>query len=157
MAHFAKLNGSNVVTSVVVIGNDVPTAAGPLGDNDMHPDGEAYCATLFKTGSNVTWKQTSYNRNFRKNYAGTGMFYDSAKDKFIHIQPYPSWSLDENDDWRSPVPTPAISHPDASKILWWNEDELRWEAHDKDPETEGGVKYYRWDPDSSTYIEIPSP
>jgi len=157
MAHFAKLNGSSVVTSVVVIGNDVPTAEGPLGENDMHVDGETYCTNLFKTGPHVTWKQTSYNNNFRKNYAGTGMFYDSAKDKFIHIQPYPSWSLDENDDWRPPIVSPAVSHPDRTKILWWNEDELRYEACDLDPDTEGGVKCYKWDPDSSTYIEIPSP
>ena len=43
MAHFAELDENNVVKRVVVIGNDVPTADGPLGDNDMHHDGEAYC------------------------------------------------------------------------------------------------------------------
>ena len=54
MAHFAELDENNVVKRVVVIGNDVPTADGPLGDNDMHPDGEAYCNKLF----GGTWKQT---------------------------------------------------------------------------------------------------
>ena len=89
MAHFAKLDENNIVEKVVVVGNDVPTAAGPLGENDMHPDGEAYCQNLFKGG---VWKQTSYNNNFRKQYAGEGHTYDSLKDKFIRPQPYPSWA-----------------------------------------------------------------
>jgi hypothetical protein len=42
---------------------------------------------------------TSYNNNFRKQYAGIGYSYDSSKDKFITPQPYPSWSLNSNDDW----------------------------------------------------------
>ncbi len=69
MAHFAELDDNNIVTRVVVVGNDVPTAAGPLGENDMHVDGETWCVNFFKGG---TWKQTSYNHNFRKQYAGKG-------------------------------------------------------------------------------------
>ena len=46
MAHFAKLDENNIVEKIVVVGNDIPTAAGPLGENDMHPDGESYCQTL---------------------------------------------------------------------------------------------------------------
>ena len=90
MAHFAKLDENDIVEKVVVVGNDVPTAAGPLGENDMHADGESYCQNLFKGG---VWKQTSYNNNFRKQYAGIGYTYDSVKDKFIRPQPYPSWTL----------------------------------------------------------------
>ena len=89
MAHFAKLDENDIVEKVVVVGNDVPTAAGPLGENDMHADGESYCQNLFKGG---VWKQTSYNNNFRKQYAGIGYTYDSVKDKFIRPQPYPSWT-----------------------------------------------------------------
>ena len=51
----------------------------------------------------VAWKQTSYNSNFRKQYAGIGMRYDASKNKFIDQQPYASWSLDSSDDWKAPI------------------------------------------------------
>ena len=104
MAHFAELDGNNIVTRVVVVGNDVTTAAGPLGSNDMHVDGETWCVNFFKGG---TWKQTSYNHSFRKQYAGKGFTYDAAKDKFISPQPFASWALDGNDDWQAPVTYPT--------------------------------------------------
>jgi hypothetical protein len=74
MAHFAELKTKvdptgftsdthQVVERVVVVGNDVTTAAGPLGENDMHQDGETWCINFFNGG---IWKQTSYNNNFRK-------------------------------------------------------------------------------------------
>jgi hypothetical protein len=91
MAHFAELDGNNIVTRVVVVGNDIETAAGPLGANDMHVDGETWCVNFFKGGN---WKQTSYNNNFRKQYAGKGYTFDAVKDKFLSPQPHASWSLD---------------------------------------------------------------
>ena len=78
MAHFAKLDENNVVTEVVVVANDVPTANGPLGENDMHPDGEAWCAQHL----GGTWKQTSYNGNFRNKFACKGNIYNSDIDIF---------------------------------------------------------------------------
>jgi hypothetical protein len=107
MAHFAELETKvdptgftsdthQVVKRVVVVGNDITAGDGVLGNNDMHVDGETWCINFFKTG---IWKQTSYNNNFRKQYAGIGMVYDPVKDKFIEQQPHASWSLDENDDW----------------------------------------------------------
>jgi hypothetical protein len=98
MAHFAELDNNNVVLRVVVVGNDcVPS--------DEHIDGEKWCINFFKTPN---WKQTSYNHNFRKQYAGIGMTYDAAKNKFISSQPYASWALDVNDDWQCPVTYPTI-------------------------------------------------
>jgi hypothetical protein len=94
MAHFAELKTKpdptgfttdthQVVERVVVVGNDcVPS--------DMHADGETWCINFFKGG---IWKQTSYNNNFRKMYAGIGMVYDPVKDKFLSPQPFASWSL----------------------------------------------------------------
>ena len=87
MAHFAELDGNNIVQRVVVVGNDVETAAGPLGENDMHVDGETWCVNFFKGGN---WKQTSYNANFRKQYAGKGHIFDAAKNKFLVSQPFSS-------------------------------------------------------------------
>ena len=102
MAHFAELkamtdptgftsDSHQVVQRVVVVGNDIETANGPLGENDMHVDGENWCVNFFKGG---IWKQTSYNNNFRKMYAGINFVYDPVKDKFLSPQPYQSWSLD---------------------------------------------------------------
>ena len=128
MAHFAELESKVdptgftsdthlVVKRVVVVANDeVPS--------DMHVDGETWCINFFKGG---TWKQTSYNNNFRKQYAGIGMVYDSAKDKFISQQPHASWSLDDNDDWRSPLTYPSITDDGNDPFEWryfiyWNEE-----------------------------------
>ena len=62
MAHFAEIKQETdptgftsdtlwVVQRVVVVANDIETAAGPLGENDMHVDGETWCKNFFKTGA----------------------------------------------------------------------------------------------------------
>jgi len=158
MAHFAELESKvdptgfttdthQIVKRVVVVGNDIPANGGTLGDNDMHVDGETWCANFFKGGS---WKQTSYNNNFRKQYAGIGYRYDSEKDKFITPQPYASWSLDASDDWQAPVAYPSVTTygDNAPYRIHWDEDNLRWIAHDNsDPANE-----FAWDPDSSFWV-----
>jgi hypothetical protein len=106
MAHFAELDENNVVKRVIVVSNNIPTSDGPLGENDMHIDGEIWCKNFFKGG---TWKQTSYNGNFRKKYAGIGDTYDSEKDVFIQKKLYPSWSLNSNNDWQAPITYPSIT------------------------------------------------
>ena len=149
MAHFAELDSDNKVKRVVVVGNDVETAAGPLGENDMHVDGETWCVDFFKGG---TWKQTSYNHNFRKQYAGMGMTYDSAKDKFINAQPHASWSLDSNDDWQAPIAYPTILDDGQDPIVWrwvisWDESAYQadnskgWEATKSNDEAETKTIY----------------
>ena len=152
MAHFAELDSNNIVTRVIVVGNDVTTAAGPLGDNDMHVDGETWCVNFFKGG---TWKQTSYNNNFRKQYCGKGYTFDSAKDKFISPQPFASWALDGNDDWQAPITHPTITDDGADPVVWrywilWNETKYQadnstgWEATKSNDESETPTKY-NWD------------
>ena len=88
MAHFAELNSSSVVLQVVVISNDDVAAHG----GDESTTAEDFVETLvpFTTGG-TSWKQTSYNNSFRKQYAGIGYSYDAAKDKFISLKPYTSW------------------------------------------------------------------
>ena len=142
MAHFAELDGNNIVKRVVVVGNDVTTAAGPLGNNDMHVDGETWCVNFFKGG---TWKQTSYNNNFRKQYAGKGYTFDAAKDKFISPQPYASWSLDGNDDWQAPVTYPTDTE---DKVISWDEAGQKWTAQDhSDP-----VNNFNWDASALAWV-----
>ena len=152
MAHFAELNGSNQVVRVVVVGNDIATANGPLGENDMHVDGETWCKNFFKGG---TWKQTSYNNNFRKQYAGKGFTYDEAKDKFICPQPYPSWSLDENDDWQAPVarPTNQGDDEDNRKIAQWDDVNQQWTAETHwNSETNQYDQNWVWDTSTLTWV-----
>ena len=150
MAHFAELDDNNIVTRVVVIGNDVETSSGPLGNNDMHVDGEQWCIDFFKGGN---WKQTSYNNNFRKQYAGKGYTYDSAKDKFIAPQPYASWALDANDDWQAPVTYPTITtygsnDPIDRYIISWNEENQKWVAKDhEDPQNN-----FNWDASALAWV-----
>ena len=146
MAHFAELDDNNTVTRVVVVGNDVATAAGPLGENDMHVDGETWCVNFFKGG---TWKQTSYNHNFRKQYAGKGYTFDSAKNKFISPQPYNSWALDGNDDWQAPVTYPTDTGTEEDlKYINWDEEGQKWTATDNsDP-----VNNFNWDASALAWV-----
>ena len=119
MAHFAELNSSNEVLRVIVVSNDDVNANG----GDQHADAETFVTTIVphSTGG-VAWKQCSYNHNFRKQYAGKGYTYNPSKDKFIADKPYPSWTLDSNDDWQAPV-----NKPDDGKIYYWNETDRKWE------------------------------
>ena len=153
MAHFAELksmtdptgftsDSHQVVQRVVVVGNDIAAGGGTLGDNDMHVDGETWCSNFFKGGS---WKQTSYNHNFRKQYCGKGFVYDSSKDKFLSPQPYQSWSLDGNDDWQAPVTYPTDT---TDKFISWDEPNLRWTAKDNsDP-----VNNFNWDASALAWV-----
>jgi hypothetical protein len=105
MAHFAEIDESNIVQRVLVV------------DNEQEHRGEEFLSNELGLGGR--WIQTSYNSNFRKQYAGIGYYYDETKDIFISIQPYPSWILDENSDWKAPV-----EQTDANTI--WDEETLSW-------------------------------
>jgi hypothetical protein len=74
MAHFAELNSSNEVLQVIVISNEDVDANG----GDESTQAETFVATIVPYNpTGVAWKQTSYNNNFRKQYAGIGYSYDS--------------------------------------------------------------------------------
>ena len=93
MAHFAEINENNIVQRVLVV------------DNEQEHRGEEFLANDLGLGGR--WIQTSYNGNFRKQYAGVGYYYDEIKDIFVQPQPYPSWVLDENAQWQAPTPYPS--------------------------------------------------
>jgi hypothetical protein len=108
MAHFAQLDENNVVTQVIVVHNNEL-----LDENgqEIEARGVAFCQSLL--GGN--WKQTSYNGNIRKNYAGIGYTYDAQRDAFIAAKPYPSWLLNElTFQWDAPVPMPN----DENRYTW---------------------------------------
>lgn len=117
MAHFAKVLNGQVVQVIVA-------------------DPEFF--ETFVDSSPGDWIQTSYNTHggihygpdgnpdggtaLRKNFAGVGFSYDSARDAFIPPRPFPSWSLDEEScTWVSPVP-----HPGDGLIYEWDEAAQAW-------------------------------
>ena len=104
MSHFAEIDNDSIVVRVLVIDEEL-ILSGSMGDASK-------------------WVQTSYNNNIRKQFAGIGDLYDVEKDIFIKPQPYPSWTLDSNNDWQPPVLQPA---PTGSIIYkTWDEDGRSW-------------------------------
>jgi hypothetical protein len=121
MAHFAKIEDGVVVSVLVVDNKDIQDTDG----NEVEATGIAFLKNLF--GDDAEWVQTSYNNNFRKQYAEVGGSYDAVKDKFIRSQPYPSWALDENDDWQAPKPRPELDKESDEPVCpSWDEDNLKW-------------------------------
>lgn len=151
MAHFAELNNSNEVLRVVVISNDDVDSHG----GELSSDAETFVASIVPHSTDGTaWKQTSYNNNFRKQYAGIGHTYDASKDKFILPQPYPSWSLDSNDDWEAPVTYPTVTEIDSNLvIITWDEDNQKWlgETYTGDPIV---TTNYEWDATNLQWNEV---
>jgi hypothetical protein len=77
MAHFAKVNSDGIVEQVIVVNNEVLLDSEGIEQETL---GAAFCADLF----GGDWVQTSYNGNFRGQFAGIGMIYDPVKDIFIN-------------------------------------------------------------------------
>lgn len=115
MAHFAKIDENNVVTSVVVVDNkDTADAAGV----EKEHIGAAHLEKIL----GGTWKQTSYNGNFRKNYAGIGYTFDSQRNAFIPPKPFNSWVLvEETCQWKAPVDMPT-----DGQMYSWDEATTSW-------------------------------
>ena len=113
MAHFAKLGVGNIVERVEVVSNDIATT---------EQAGIDFLNNLYNTRD--VWKQTSYNNNIRKNFAGIGFKYDQTRDAFIAPKPYESWLLNESTcRWEAPV-----AYPDDDNIYTWNETTQTWET-----------------------------
>ena len=132
MAHFAELDKDNKVLRIVVGCNQ------DIANNGGEQSQEA--AEYFKkvcpfSENGVKWVQTSYNNNFRKQFASINGYYDDAKNKFILNQPYPSWTLDSNDDWQAPVIRPNIFNKPGSEEfillpMKWDELNQKWCSDD---------------------------
>ena len=60
MAHFAQLDSNNVVTQVIVVGNDDTSDSNGV---EVESIGVAFCQKLL--GADTNWKQTSYNGSMR--------------------------------------------------------------------------------------------
>ena len=118
MASFAKIGLNSKVIEVLSIVNEVLHDANGVEQEVIGID------FLTKLTGYPLWVQTSYNNNFRKQYAGIDFTYDVSKDIFIRPQPYPSWTLDSDNEWISPVPYPE----DENRYIW-NEESLNWQVY----------------------------
>jgi len=102
MSHFAEIDNNGVVQRVIVAEQDFINS-GAVGDS-------------------FRWVQTSYNHNFRKNYAGKGFTYDKTRDAFIPPKIFASWTLVEATcQWKPPT-----EYPDDNKYYEWDEDTTSW-------------------------------
>ena len=119
MAHFAEIDDNNIVTRVLVVGDD------------QEHRGQEFLADDLGLGG--TWLKTSYNTQggvhaldgtpFRKNYAGIGYSYNETLDAFIPPKPFASWLLNEDTcNWNAPVEMPI----EEGKFFTWDEDTTSW-------------------------------
>jgi hypothetical protein len=120
MAHFAEIDENNIVTRVLVVGDD------------QEDRGQEFLADDLGLGG--AWKKTSYNTQggvhtlggtpFRKNYAGIGYSFDAERDAFIPPKPFASWILNEETcNWNAPVEMPV----EEGKFFTWNEETTSWD------------------------------
>lgn len=123
MAHFVELDANNVVLRVIVVSDKDTSDINGIENENL---GIAFCKKLY--GVNTNWKQTSYNDNIRKNYAGIGYTYREDIDAFVPKQPFPSWVLNSKTArWESPVPMPEDAGiGDPLKIYSWDEETTSW-------------------------------
>jgi hypothetical protein len=106
MAHFAEVDGNNIVLRVLVTDNNAPN------------EGFDWLVSTF----GGTWIKTSYNSSIRKNFAGIGYKYDMELDAFISPKPFDSWVDNGNFAWESPTP-----YPEDGKGYVWSEETTSWE------------------------------
>jgi len=117
MAHFAKIGLNNKVIEVLVVHNN------ELKDSNGIEQEINGIDFLTKLTGWAIWKQTSYNANFRKNFAGIGYFYDEDRDAFIPPKPFNSWILNQDTCiWEAP-----IAKPQDENTYSWNESTLTWD------------------------------
>jgi hypothetical protein len=110
MAHYAFLDSNNIVTEVITGIDETELIEG------LHPE------IWYGNFRNQTCKRTSYNGNYRKNYAGIGYTYDPERDAFIAPKPYTKWVLNEETcQWEAPV-----AYPTDGKLYMWDEEQQQW-------------------------------
>ena len=106
-------------TNVIVINNEVLDEPG-LSFPETEAVGKDFIANILKLDG--TWLQTSYNNNFRFNFAGIGGSYDPENDAFIPVRPYDSWNLNEQTfTWEAPV-----DYPQDGKEYFWDDRIQNW-------------------------------
>lgn len=125
MAHYAEIDSNNKVIRVLVACNqDIANNGGEQSEQAA----KAFEKVVPLSENGIKWIQTSFNNNFRKQFAGKDYTYDSIKDVFIKPKPFASWLLDNN-DWQAPIiyPNTFTISPPLSDFYLWNEEAQTWD------------------------------
>jgi hypothetical protein len=125
MGHLAKVIDGLVVE--VIVGDETNLALG------IHGDPSDWVQTSYNTRGGVHYGQDGQPDGgvaLRKNYAGIGYTYDSARDAFIPPKPHASWILDEDTCWwKPPVDMPTdLDENGQPKRYYWDEESVSWLA-----------------------------
>ena len=125
MAHFAELDSNNIVKRTLVVNNSDIT-----NENGTESEEKGILFLQKLCGENTTWKQTSYNGNFRNKYGSIGDTYREDLDAFISPSPYPSWTLNETTlKWDPPIPKPDdVVTENTITTYIWDENNQEWIA-----------------------------
>ena len=111
MAHYAKVSNSLVIQVIV--------AEPEFFDTFVDSSPGEWIKTSCNTHGGV---HSEGNTPLRKNYAGVGYTYDTARDAFIAPQPYPSWTLNED----TCIYEAPIAYPTDDLMYSWDEDTTSW-------------------------------
>jgi hypothetical protein len=121
MAHYGKVE-NGIVTQVIV-------AEAEFFDTFVDSSPGEWIQASYNTYGGVHYQPNSetpsedQSKALRKNFPGIGWKYDKEKDAFIPLQPYPSWTLNEETClWECPVPYPV-----DDKQYTWNETDQQWD------------------------------
>lgn len=108
MAHYAFLDNENVVTEVIV-GIDENELIEGLSTEEWYANFRGQVC-----------KRTSYNNNYRTNFAAIGYTYSYELDAFIPPKPFGSWVLNTTTClWEAPIPQPSPNY-------FWDESLVNW-------------------------------
>lgn len=148
MAHFAQLDENNVVIWGTFLDNSIVTDE---NGEEQESLGIQHILNTIPDAENYTWKQCSYNNNFRGRYPGIGSVYIESLDIFTDPKPYDSWIYDsENDAWIPPIPKPDVVVNDTQALIpVWDEDTTSWKNQIE--EKPSGLDSWIFDPITSRW------
>ncbi len=109
---FAVINAQNIVVNVLVA---------TKGYTAKHSAAAEFTNRGVPCGAGCFWQETSPDGTLTKHYGAPGYTYDSVKKDFISPKPYPSWALNDKNEWAAPVPEPV-----DDKLYRWNEAAQKW-------------------------------
>lgn len=122
MAHFAELDSGNIVIRVLAYNNS------DLMDNTGE-EREWIGARALHNLYGGTWVQTSYNKNFRGNFASIGSYYDADKQEFVPKSPQANLVYDyDRHGWYPPIPPPE----DDGRTYIWDDDNVCWVLNEQE-------------------------
>ena len=120
MAHYAFLDGNNIVTEVIVGKNEGEDGIDwEVWYGDFR--GQVCKRTSYNTKNNV---HNNGGTPYRGNYAGIGYTYRADIDAFVPPQPYASWVLDADAKWQAPTPMPTDGTMESPYT--WDEATTSW-------------------------------